>query len=110
MLAGSDYGGMWVIPGVSLHQEFDLLAKAGLSPLRVLQMTTLDGAEFLGRQATDGTVEEGKAANLVLLNGNPLESVGNLHTVDAVVCKGRHYSNAALNEMKETVAKHMASA
>ncbi len=49
MLTGSDFGGMWMISSVSLHQEFDLLKQAGLSPLRVLQMTTLHGAEFLQR-------------------------------------------------------------
>jgi imidazolonepropionase-like amidohydrolase len=41
MLAGSDSGGAaWEVPGLALHQEFDELARAGLSPLRVLQMTT----------------------------------------------------------------------
>ena len=88
MLAGSDFGGVWVIPGVSLHQEFDLLGQAGLSPLRVLQMTTLDGAEFFGLQASAGAVEEGKNANLVVLDGNPIESIQNLHKIDAVV-RGR---------------------
>ncbi|MGS0759524.1 amidohydrolase family protein, partial [Roseateles sp. GG27B] len=68
---GSDLGGGWVIPGFSLHQEFRLLAEAGLSPLEVLQMTTLNGAEYLQRQATMGTVEAGKNADLVLLEANP---------------------------------------
>ena len=72
MMTGSDFGGGWVIPGVSLHQEFDLLEKAGLTPLRILQMTTWNGAEFLKRESTMGTVDEGKDANLVLLDGNPL--------------------------------------
>ena len=51
MLAGSDSGGAaaWCIPGPGLHQEFDELEKAGLSPLDVLQMTTLNVAAFLGR-------------------------------------------------------------
>ena len=60
MVAGSDYGGGRVIPGISLHQEFDLLAAAGLSPLKVLQMTTINGARFLKREATMGTVGVGK--------------------------------------------------
>ncbi len=109
MLAGSDYGGIWVIPGVSLHQEFDLLDQAGLSPLRVLQMTTLDGARFLHHEATAGTVEEGKAANLVLLEKNPLERVANLHTVDAVVRGGRYYAKGDLEGLKKRVASHVAA-
>ena len=52
LLTGSDYGGGWLVPGYSLHQEFKELNKAGLSPLKILQMATKNGAEFLGRQAT----------------------------------------------------------
>ncbi len=108
MLAGSDYGGGWVVPGVSLHQEFDLLADAGLSPLEVLQMTTWNGARFLEREATMGTVEEAKRANLVLLDGNPLDSVQNLHKIFAVVRDGRFYSKDDLESIKEQVAGQVA--
>ncbi len=71
MLAGSDVSGSgWEIPGFALHQEFDQLAAAGLTPLRVLQMTTINAADFLGR--TDmGTVDVGKDADIVLLSGTP---------------------------------------
>ena len=104
MLAGSDYGGGWVVPGVSLHQEFDLLAEAGLSPLEILQTTTWNGAEFLQRTATMGSVDETKDANLVLLDANPLESVQNLHKIHAVVRAGRLYSRQDLAQIKEDVA------
>ena len=109
MLAGSDYGGGWVIPGVSLHQEFDLLAEAGLSPLKVLQMTTLNGARFLKREASMGTVAPGKEANLVLLNANPVDSVQNLHDIHAVVRDGRYYNAQALTQLKEGVAARQAA-
>ena len=104
MMTGTDFGGGWVIPGISLHQEFDLLEQAGLTPLRVLQMTTLRGAEFLKRESTMGTVEEGKDANLVLLDRNPVESVANLHQIHAVVRAGSFYSGQALEEIKQQVA------
>ena len=110
MMAGSDYGGGWVIPGVSLHQEFDLLAEAGMSPLRVLQMTTIDGARFLKREATMGSVAVSKEANLVLLNGNPIESVKNLHGIHAVIRDGRYYDSDALTQIKERVAERVANA
>jgi imidazolonepropionase-like amidohydrolase len=105
MLAGSDASGaVWEIPGYALHQEFDLLAEAGLSPLRILQMTTLNGAEFLGRTDTLGTVEVGKQADLVLLDANPVEDVKHLHDVTGVVRAGRYYSAAALGDLKRRVA------
>jgi hypothetical protein len=110
LIAGSDYGGGWVIPGISLHQEFDLLAAAGLSPLKILQMTTINGARFLKREATMGTVAAGKEANLVLLNANPIDSVQNLHGIHAVIRGGRYYSADALAQLKERVADRVATA
>ncbi len=107
MMAGTDFGGGWVIPGVSLHQEFDLLEKAGLTPLTILQMTTLNGADFLRRESTMGAVETGKDANLVLLDGNPVESAQNLHRIHAVVRAGSVYPKQALDELKEQVAGRM---
>ena len=104
MMTGSDFGGGWVIPGVSLHQEFDLLEKAGLTPLRILQMTTWNGAEFLKRESTMGTVDEGKDANLILLDSNPLESAQNLHTIHAVLRAGSLYPKQSLEDLKEQVA------
>jgi imidazolonepropionase-like amidohydrolase len=73
MMVGTDGGGQ--APGQSIHQEFDELAKAGLSPLKILQMTTLNPAEFLGRTGTMGSIDVGKNADIVLLDGNPVESV-----------------------------------
>ena len=103
MLAGSDLGGIWVIPGFGLHQEFRELAAAGLSPLEVLQTATLNGAEFLGREATMGTVAEGKHADLVLLDANPLADVANLAKISAVFLKGTHFSSEALENLKRQV-------
>jgi imidazolonepropionase-like amidohydrolase len=112
MTAGSDSGGGagWDIPGFAIHHEFDLLAQAGLSPLRILQMATLDGAQFLHRQATLGAVAVGKDADLVLLDANPIASAANLHRIDAVVRGGIYYSRQALDEMKDGVAKRIAEA
>ena len=105
MLAGSDLGGGWVLPGFSLHQEFDELGKAGIAPLRILQMTTLNGAEFLGRGASMGTVEAGKNADLVVLDADPTQSVQNLHKIVAVVRAGFYYSRQDLDAMLEKVVK-----
>lgn len=104
MMAGTDLGGQWIVPGVSLHQEFDLLGEAGLSPLRVLQMTTIDGARFLHRESMMGSVAVGRDADLVLLDANPVASIANLHRVSAVVRAGRYYDRAALDGLKVKAA------
>lgn len=109
MLAGSDFGGQWGVAGFSLHQEFDLLNDAGLAPLRVLQMTTLYPARFLGREASMGTVEAGRGANLVLLSADPTAAVANLHAIQGVVRGGRYYSRAELDALQERVALRFAA-
>ncbi len=112
MMAGSDTSSIatWVIPGVSLHQEFALLAEAGLSPLEILQMTTLNGAQFLNREATMGTVEAGKNADLVMPEANPLLDAANLSKIAGVVLKGNYFAKAALEAKKAEVAAAYANA
>ena len=111
LLAGSDTAlqAPWVIPGFSLHQEFALLAASGLSPLEILQMTTLNGAEFLNRQSTMGTVESGKNADLVVLDANPVTDVANMSRIAGVMLKGKYFAKAALDKQKADVAAVYAS-
>jgi hypothetical protein len=105
MLAGSDSGGAaWEVPGAALHQEFDELSRAGLAPLRILQMTTSNAAEFLAATDMMGSVDAGKYADLVLLDANPVESADALHGIAGVVRAGRYYSAADLDLLKEKVA------
>jgi imidazolonepropionase-like amidohydrolase len=104
MAAGTDSTGAgWIIPGVALHQEIDELAKAGLTPLRILQLTTLNAAEMLGTTNSMGTVEAGKLADLVVLDANPTDSAANLHGVSGVVRAGRYYSSSDLEALKQGV-------
>lgn len=101
MMAGSDTGGaQWVVPGFSLHQDLDLFAQAGLTPLEVLQIATLNPAKFLGRERTMGAVEVGKNANLVLLDANPLTDVAHMHQIFGVTRAGVYYSQPALSKLR----------
>lgn len=104
MMAGSD-GGQLASPGMMLQEEFVELARAGISPLKVLQMTTTNPAIFLGRTKSMGLVAEGYEANLVLLDANPLDSVANLNRIAGVVRAGFYYSLADLNALRERVAR-----
>jgi imidazolonepropionase-like amidohydrolase len=103
MMTGTD-GGSMMAPGLTLRQEFAELAKAGLSPLKILQMTTIDPADYLRRRDTMGTVEPGRHADLVVLDANPLDTAENLHQISAVVRAGKHYSAADLAALKAKVA------
>lgn len=109
MMAGSDLGGGWLVPGFSLYDDFDQLSAAGLSPLTILRMATLNGAVFLGRTATMGRVAPGRDANLVLLDRDPSVSVAALHRVHSVVRGGVFYSAADLRRIKDRVRTDAAS-
>ncbi len=101
MMTGTDDGGQ--VPGQSLQQEFDELARAGLKPLTILQMTTINPAMFLGLTDKIGTVEAGRKADLVLLDANPLENTRNLSRIVAVIRAGSYLSRDYLDGIKARV-------
>ncbi len=103
MIAGTD-GGSYLGPGLTLRQEFGELADAGLEPLTILRMTTINAARYLGREDAMGTVESGRDADLVLLDADPLDRVENLHRIAGVVRAGFHYSPQDLDGLKAQVA------
>ena len=83
VLAGTDSPNPYTYPVFSLHEELQLLVSAGLSPMEVLRIATLRAAEFLGVQHDFGSVEEGKVANLVLLDANPIDDIRNTQKIRA---------------------------
>lgn len=93
-----------VIPGFALHDEFDLLAEAGLDPATILKMTTTEPARMLGDADAFGRVEPGQPADLVLLDRNPLVDHTALHTIEGVMRDGRWWPRAALDEILSRIA------
>ncbi|MBL8840512.1 MAG: amidohydrolase family protein [Planctomycetes bacterium] len=101
ILAGTDAADNFpfVFFGSSLHDELELLAQAGLTPLEVLQSATLLPAVALHLEAELGTVAIGKDADLVLLDADPLDDVRNLARIRAVIRGGRWLDRAALDQL-----------
>jgi imidazolonepropionase-like amidohydrolase len=99
LLAGTDGGEPYSFPAFGLHDELRLLVDAGLSPLAALQTATLNPARFFGREQDLGTIDEGKVADLVLLDASPLTAIGNTTKVNAVVANGRLFRRADLDEL-----------
>jgi hypothetical protein len=99
ILAGTDAFDAWVLPGFSLHQELALLVDAGLSPMEALQSATLGPAQFLERARTQGTIERGKQADLLLLDADPLADIRNTRRIAALVQGGIHRSRADLDAL-----------
>lgn len=99
ILAGTDVGNPFIYPGSSLLDELGLLHNAGLTPLEALRAATLNPAKFLGIEKDFGTVEPGKAADLVLLDADPLQDIANVRRIDAVVLNGRLFDRKALDSL-----------
>jgi hypothetical protein len=103
ILAGTDSPNPYTIPGFSLHDELSLLVEAGLTPMAALQSATRDAARFLHIEDSCGSIEVGKAADLVLLRANPLSDIRNTRSIQAVIVGGRYLPRAALDRMLEQV-------
>ncbi|WP_214402618.1 amidohydrolase family protein [Pseudonocardia lacus] len=103
LLAGTDTGTPYVMPGFALHEELALLVRAGLSPLRALRAATLEPARYLGQEADLGTVEEGRFADLVLLDADPLRDIANTTRIDSVVARGCLLDRPARERMLDDV-------
>ena len=113
ILAGTDTPYPYCVPGFALHAELALLAEAGLSPPAALRTATWNPAEFLHMSRDFGSLEPGKVADLVVLDGNPLIAIANTTRVHAVMRRGRLMEAAALRSMLEgvraAVAKNVAT-
>lgn len=96
LTTGTDLPNEFVVPGVSLHQEMELMTEAGIPAADVLGMSTRNAAIALGQAADIGTIEVGKRADLVVLEQNPLENIGNTRRIEIVVANGAMLRPAAL--------------
>jgi amidohydrolase family protein len=99
LLAGTDLSGAYVFAGSSLHHELEMYVQAGLTPMEALQTATRNAAAFLDELSSQGTIEHGKIANLVLLDANPLSDIRNLAHINAVILNGRFLSRQVLDQM-----------
>ena len=99
-LAGTDTApGVYIMPGFSLHDELANFVEAGFTTMESLQTATSNPARFLGVQASLGSIESGKVADLVLLTANPLEDIRNTQKISAVLTRGRLFDRAALGQI-----------
>jgi imidazolonepropionase-like amidohydrolase len=99
-LAGTDTpAGVGVIPGFSLHHELERFVAAGFTPIEALQTATIGPARFLGKTGDFGTIEEGRFADLVLLDANPLDDIRNVGRIAAVFANGRYYPRERLDRI-----------
>lgn len=99
ILAGTDAGVAFSIPGWSLHDELGLLVEAGLSAPEALLAATRDPARALDLKHEIGTIRPGLVADLLLLGADPLADIENTRRIEAVVLRGRLLQRAELDSI-----------
>lgn len=104
MVAGTDAGTSGVVWGFSLHDEIELLVKAGLTTEEALASATRLSATWLGIEDKIGTVEVGKYADLVLLDANPLDDISNTRKISGVFVNGRWVTRKKIDAMLSDLA------
>lgn len=104
-LPGTDTPNPWLVPGLALHQELELLVELGMSPEAVLTSATLGAAEWFGQADERGSIAVGKFADLVLLEANPLEDIRHTRRIAGVALAGQWLSAEALEAKVSTAAQ-----
>jgi len=92
LVAGTDQSS-----GPALHRELELLADAGIPAADIVRIATLNGAVFLGREKDLGSIEEGKLADMLLLNADPTADINNAKSIDTVIKAGRIVDRSKLD-------------
>jgi imidazolonepropionase-like amidohydrolase len=85
IVAGTDQG----FPGFSVPRELELYVQAGLTPADAIQTATIIPARVMNLDKTVGSIEEGKQADLIIVDGDPLKNIRDIRNVTTVI-KGGH--------------------
>ena len=96
IVAGTDSPWPYLVPGFGLHDELAMLHRAGLTPAEALTAATREAGRRLGVDHLTGTLEEGKAADLLVVEGDPLSDIRDISRVREVFRAGRRVGVAYL--------------
>ena len=85
---GTDTGNDFILPGISLHEEMQIMELGGFEPMEIIKMSTHNAAKMLHQLDSLGTIEIGKYADMILLDSNPLDSISNTLSINKVIKNG----------------------
>jgi imidazolonepropionase-like amidohydrolase/Tol biopolymer transport system component len=87
------------LQGLAAHWELWMLEQGGMSNMEALRAATINGAEYLGMSTDIGSLKEGKLADLIIIDGNPLENIKDTQNVIYTMVNGRLYDTETMNEI-----------
>ena len=109
MLLGSDAPQLFNVPGFSIHHEIAGMARAGLTPLQILQSGTINPAIFFGQEDQFGEIKEGLDADLILVNSNPMNDLSALKQISGVMVRGIWLSKEDIDKKLDAIAANAAN-
>ncbi|MEM8895458.1 MAG: amidohydrolase family protein, partial [Bacteroidota bacterium] len=95
-------GGHGQLQGLGMHWEMWNLSQGGMTNMEVLRAATIHGAEYIGMGESLGSIKEGKVADLILIDKDPLEDIRNTEFVTHTMVNGRLYDTSTMNEIGNT--------
>jgi imidazolonepropionase-like amidohydrolase len=95
IVAGTDM----IVPGFSLYRELELYHQAGLSSLEALQTATINPARVMKMETQTATITEGKTADLIIVDGNPLQNISDIRKTTLVIKNGKVYNPSELRKL-----------
>jgi imidazolonepropionase-like amidohydrolase/ABC-type multidrug transport system permease subunit len=96
LVTGSDAGNPLVIHGPTVQRELELWVQAGIPPAVALQAATYNAARLLRAENRIGSIQKGNDADLLLVDGNPLEDINAIERISIVFFKGEHLNRSEL--------------
>lgn len=101
LLLGTDTGPSLTVPGITLHDEIELLKNAGIPNLDILRSGTINAARALGKIDELGSIEKGKRANLIVLEANPIDDMSSLREPLMILNNGMVYDREAILKLRK---------
>lgn len=105
LLLGSDSPQVANVPGFSIHREMQAMVDAGIPIYEVLLSGTINPARFFNQEKEYGSIREGASADLILLNGNPIQDIGNVQKIEGVMVRGTWLSKEDIEEGLKNIEK-----
>lgn len=109
LLLGSDAPQVFHVPGFSIHREIASMAEAGIPSIDILRSGTLNPSIFFGETDKYGQIKEGLSADLILLQGNPIDDLEHLKNPEGVMTRGIWLSDAEIQGRLEAISAKYAN-